>query len=107
MPFFQKTIEKYGFSYHSGNPDLEARFFCQHEDGQGSVIEFFKSVVPPNKFLSGGGGVSIHYPIAYFNDIISLLRYEKPIMLFPNDADLIGGVTSAGTHEPVGEQEGV
>jgi hypothetical protein len=53
------------------------------------------------------GGVSIHYPIAYFNDIISLLRYEKPISLFLNDADLIGGLTSAGTGEPVGEQEGV
>jgi hypothetical protein len=104
MPFFQKPVVKYGFSYQSGNPNVEARIFCEHEGG-GSVIEFFKSAIPPNKFLLGG--VSIHYPIAYFNDIISLLRYEKPISLFLNDADLIGGLTSAGTGEPVGEQEGV
>ena len=105
MPFFQKAVVNYGFSYHSGNPNVEARFFCNHGDGVTSVIDFFKSVVPPNKFLSSG--VSIHYPIAYFNDIISLLRYENPIMLFLNDADLIGGVTSAGTTERIGEQEGV
>jgi hypothetical protein len=66
MPFLQKDVDKYGFSYHSGNPALEARIFCQHEDGGVSVIEFFKSVVPPNKFLGDGAGASIHYPIAYF-----------------------------------------
>ena len=31
MPFFQKPVAKYGFSYQSGNPNVEARIFC--EDG--------------------------------------------------------------------------
>ena len=44
--------------------------------------------------------------ISRFNDIINILRYEKPLFIYINSQNLAGGIwTKEGTYEPVGEEE--
>jgi len=50
------------------------------------------------------GKITIRYHIDRFNDIINILRYEKPLKIYIDTESLIGGI-STGTSEPVGEQE--
>ena len=67
-------------------------------------IVFFKddSTIPSNANYSSGP--SIHYHLKRFNDIILILRYEKPLYLFLNLDNLIG-ILATGDKEPVGEEE--
>jgi hypothetical protein len=47
--------------------------------------------------------LNIHFSISRFNDIINILRYEKPLQLYLSTTDWHG---TLGTEtEPTGEQE--
>jgi hypothetical protein len=48
--------------------------------------------------------VTMNFHISYFNDMIDLLRYEKPLQLHFEDRKLGGNIQTI-SHEPVGEQE--
>ncbi len=67
-------------------------------------IVFFKdeSTIPDNANYSSGP--SIHYPLSRFNDVINILRQEKPLYLFLNLNNKIG-IVATSDREPVGEEE--
>jgi len=67
-------------------------------------IIFFKDdvTIPDNANYSSGP--SIHYALSRFNDIVGILRQEKPLYLFLNLSNLIGIVATSDL-EPVGEEE--
>jgi hypothetical protein len=57
--------------------------------------------IPANAPL--GGVPVLNYPMNRFEDIMSILRYEKPLNVTLNEANGIG--TIATSDEPVGELE--
>ena len=103
MATVRKDFDSYKVWYYSGHP-YEALVYCSQGGSYVGRIVFFKddSPIPPN--VNYTSGPSIHYPLSRFNDIISILRYEKPLYLFLNLANLIGIVATA-EQEPVGEEE--
>jgi len=82
----------------------------QNYGGTALTIKFFKddSKIPPNELCKYGQEwaeefgevekINLHYPISQFNDIISILRYEKPpFYLFIEDKDRPkGGLLTKG-----------
>ena len=48
--------------------------------------------------------LNFHYPISRFNDIVNILRYEKPLYLLMITHSWSGGLVTDEL-EPVGEQE--
>jgi len=48
----------------------------------------------------------MYLDISRFNDIITLLRYEKPFRMYFDDSKKEASIQSF-SNEPVGEQEGV
>jgi len=50
--------------------------------------------------------ITMYLDISRFNDIITLLRYEKPFRMYFDDSKKEASIQSF-SHEPVGEQEGV
>ncbi len=103
MATVRKDFDAYKVWYYSGHP-YEALIYCYQGGSYVGRIVFFRedSPIPPNANYSSGP--SIHYPLSRFNDIISILRYEKPLYLFLNLDNLIGIVATA-QKEPVGEEE--
>ena len=47
---------------------------------------------------------SLHFPISKFNDVITMLREEKPLYLFLNEDNGVG-IIATQDFEPVGEEE--
>ncbi len=68
---------------------------CFHPDG---------TTLPPNKGWDDGVLV-LNYYLSQFNDVIGILRYEKPLVLWFNPDNGMGALTTGP--EPVGEQEGL
>jgi hypothetical protein len=103
MATVRKDFDSYKFWYYSGHP-YEALIYCYQGGKYVGRIVFFKddSSIPQNANYSSGP--SIHFPISRFNDIILILRYEKPLYLFLNLDNLIG-IVATSEHEPVGEEE--
>lgn len=103
MPTVQKNFESYRIWYYSGHP-YEALVYCYQAGAYVGRIVFFKDAAstPPNANFASGP--SIHYPLSRFNDVITMLRYEKPLYLFLNLDNLIG-IVATNDLEPTGEEE--
>lgn len=103
MATVKKNFNSYKLWYYSGHP-YEALIYCYQGGSYVGRIVFYKddASIPPNANYSSGP--SIHFPVSRFNDIITILRYEKPLYLFLNTANLIG-IVATEEHEPVGEEE--
>ncbi len=103
MPTVRKDFDSYKVWYYSGHP-YEALVYCYQGNTYVGRVVFFKddSAIPAN--ANYASGPSIHYPLSRFNDIILILRYEKPLYLFLNLANLIG-IVATEEREPVGEEE--
>jgi hypothetical protein len=72
------------------------------------TIQFLdEDPLPKNSYSNNR--IKMHLHISYFNDIIGLLRYEKPIQLCFDDTKFEAWIEPkpSVTREPVGEQEGV
>ncbi|HXV87921.1 MAG TPA: hypothetical protein VD710_02385 [Nitrososphaeraceae archaeon] len=65
-------------------------------------ITFYDTPLPYNTFTNNI--IRIYFDISRFNDIIGLLRYEKPIVMYFDDSSKYGWIL-AYTYEPVGEEE--
>ena len=103
MGTVRKDFDSYKYWYYSGHP-YEALIYCSQAGNYVGRIVFFNddAAIPPNANYTSGP--SIHFPLSRFNDIITMLRYEKPLYLFLNLNNLIGIVATADA-EPVGEEE--
>lgn len=103
MSLIRKDFDSYKIWYSSGHP-YDAHIYCYKEGTYVGRFVFYKDGqnVPPNSNLPSGP--SLHYPLSRFNDIVSILRYEKPLYLFLNTANNIGHLATS-QNEPVGDQE--
>ena len=103
MATVQKNFDAYKIWYYSGHP-YEALVYCYQTGAYVGRIVFFKdgASIPPNANFASGP--SIHYPLSRFNDVITMLRHEKPLYLFLNLDNLIGTVATNDL-EPTGEEE--
>ena len=99
------SVDSYVVNHLSKHPTVDATITCR---GAGAVVvtlHFIKDGValPPNV---GGPPPRVYFPVSRFNDVITTLRYEKPLVFNFNTANGIG-TFGTSTQEPVGEQEGV
>ncbi|TXG82135.1 MAG: hypothetical protein E6R12_12300 [Sphingomonadales bacterium] len=103
-----RTFDFYSILYWGGRPPLAdrtaaAQIHCYDGDTMVGMIQFFSGAdaVPANQLA--GDMVVINYEIARFNDVVSLLRTEGPLML---TVDPGSGAGYIGTFlEPVGVEE--
>jgi hypothetical protein len=101
-------FDSYTLSYRSGHPSLEARIYCWKGSTRVGTIDFQKegTSLPANLFdgQAGGWGIYIHFHLSRFDDVITTLRYEKPLHLYFTPDTLDAGIITSD-HEPIGEQE--
>jgi hypothetical protein len=104
MATVRKDFDSYKVWCYSGF-QYEALVHCWKGGIPAGEIVFFKDDSPiPSNESSSNGLPSIRYPLSRFNDIISILRYEKPFYLFLN-LDTLVGIVGTAEQEPVGEEE--
>lgn len=103
MASVRKDFDSYLLYYYSTLP-YPALIQCYQGSTFVGGIVFYPdgSSLPPNR--NTASGPEIHYPISRFDDVMSILRYEKPLALALNTDNLIGYVTTS-SREPVGEEE--
>jgi hypothetical protein len=104
MSVTSSLIGTYLFDHLSGNPDFDAIVICINEQGNPiATLNFLKDghTVPPNIATVEP---RVFFPASRFNDVITTLRYEKPIR-FIFDTNSLQARIEIGV-EPVGEQEG-
>ena len=102
MATIREDFDGYKIWYYSGDP-YEALIYVYKSTKYVGRIVFFKdgSTIPPNESCPEP---SIHYPLSRFNDVINILREEKPLYLFLNLDNKIGMLATADI-EPAGEEE--
>jgi hypothetical protein len=75
-------------------------------DADVGVLKFYQTIPANCNKLIGNNFIQLCYYISRFNDIVNILRYEKPLFIFINEQNLAGGIwTKEGAYEPVGEEE--
>lgn len=104
MATIRTDFDGYKIWYYSGHP-YEALVYVYNGSKYVGRIVFFKDgvAVPPNASYPEP---SIHYPLSRFDDVMNILRQEKPLYLHLNLDNKIGTVATSDI-EPVGEEEGV
>ncbi len=103
MAVAKVPFDGYKIWYHSRHPyAFEATIFVYMGERQVGVLLFFKEDVPYDMSFAG---VAIPYPLSRFNDVITILREEKPLYLM-HDPDSRWGCISTTDIEPTGEDEG-
>jgi hypothetical protein len=90
--------------YHEEKPGLNQKVAinCFMEDKTVGYITFVDGDVPPPEVLHTGA-VQLYFPYSRFQELMTTIRYEKPLYLSVyGDKSVLSTV-----HEPVGEQEGI
>jgi hypothetical protein len=103
MATIVRDFDSYRLWYYS-NDALFALIYCYKGTVFMGRISFFKErdTIAPNANLPNG--VSIHFSASRFNDVITILKQERPLYLFLNPDTLSGAV--GNTHlEWTGEEE--
>ena len=105
MAQLEQQFDEYLIYYRSGAEPAKPRVF----------INFFKanSYVGGLRFLADGlalptntgtaNSIELNYSLSQFNDLITILRYEKPLYLYLSTDTHVGMVSTAA--EPIGEEE--
>jgi hypothetical protein len=110
MADVKRPFESYTITYSSGGkgggPDVIIG--CWSSGKYVGSINFSgdDEQLPTNIIVKDGQSVVLHFPLSRFNDVINILRYEKPLSMYIFDSGL--GYIFAGSSpggEPVGEQE--
>ena len=103
MPWEIMRFNRYSTSLYSGaQGDTEARIRCYDGDRHLGDISFQPDgTVRANRMVAGRP--ELHFPLSQYNDVITTLRYEKPLHLMINTTALYGYVSTE--KEPVGEEE--
>jgi hypothetical protein len=101
MATVKADFDGYKIWYHSRHPyGFEALIELYKGKINVGRIVFFKDV-PYDLSLAG---LSVPYPLSRFNDVITILREEKPLYLIL-DPDSKWGCLATTDIEPTGEQE--
>jgi hypothetical protein len=110
MAMISNLFDKYTLTYLGGKTqgaDLAARISCFNAAGATvGMIQFFPdtALTLTNQYV--GGIPVLNMPLSRFNDIITTLRYEKPLRISINTDSAFGHISTAA-QEPTGEQEAV
>jgi hypothetical protein len=104
-----KPFDNYSLHYYGGvtlqNNGPGADIDCFAGTTRIGSIRFFKDdVIMPANAVGSDGTVVLYYEMSRYNDVVTTLRYEKPLHLVVNPATGFGYVGS-GEMEPVGEEE--
>jgi len=91
MEQISKPFDSYIISYVSGYP---------HD----CVVNCFNGDTYAGRMIFNEAP-SLHYYSRHYENIVTILRYEKPLMLFYMPTSKTGGIITS-EREPVGEQEG-
>jgi hypothetical protein len=98
------SFDFYVVNHLSEHPSVDAQITCVGAGATVGILNFIKDglSLPANV---GGPPPVVAFPIRQFNDVITTLRYEKPLAFNLNPGNKIGTVGTG--REPVGEQEAV
>jgi hypothetical protein len=99
MASIQKQFDKYALYYYT---DSNVYIICSYGGKNVGFINFVKENVSIPKNSVKDDILRIYFSVARFNDIISILRLEKPLYLWLYDSGT-GSISTSS--EPVGEQE--
>jgi len=104
MAWIRKQFDRYLLSYKSDEGNLVASLSCYTSSPWEYVgrMVFYSDNLPPNT-TTGNDLPSLHFFASQFNDIINILRYEKPLSLRMNTDTLKGDLATSS--EEIGEQE--
>lgn len=104
MTWINKEFDRYLLNYKSHRSNLVAVLSCYTSSPWNYVgrILFYSGKIPSNT-VTGNDLPSLHFSASQFNDIINILRYEKPLFL-RMDPDTLNGDLATSTEE-IGEQE--
>jgi len=110
MAFLQQQFDSY-LIYSRSGPDgvgpwtggYRAMVNCFKANTYVGGMRFLAESVPLPTNTGTASSIELHYPLSRFNDIVTILRYEKPLYLFFYTDSLVGMLST--TSEPIGEQE--
>jgi hypothetical protein len=108
MTQYTNGFDTYQVFYYTGNTQFQAVIQVYAAGIFNGRIAFFPdgSPVPNGEIQPTGVKVpAINYPLSRFNDVITMLRFEKPLYIYLDTTPLVGFVGTS-QQEPVGEQEG-
>jgi hypothetical protein len=94
------------YSSYAGTYPFDALIYCYKGTTFVGRIEFRKAEASIDALRSEitNGQPFVRYRIDRFRDVHQLLLHEKPLYLFVNDANWVGGIGTA-ENEPTGEEE--
>ena len=97
-----QIIDGYKIHYRSGG-NYEAMIDCYSDKQKVGTIYFVKNddIIPGNNI---GDKINLFYSLSRFNDIVNILRYEKPLRIGVSTNTKLGTIFT-GSIEEVGEEE--
>lgn len=103
----QKQFNSYRISYHSNNPAVSSRMTANvplyfNNQTIGALRFVDETPLPKNVLDPVTEDFDVFYHLDRFNDIITILRYEKPLWIAIDDNLNAQIVTNL---EPIGEEE--
>jgi hypothetical protein len=104
MPIHEKKFDQYRIYYMTGGNEVPL-IDCYDGASHVGKLVFHDAggSLPPNA-VAVNGVLYLRYRLSQFNDVINILRQEKPLYIRLSTPSLIGFLaTQEG--EPVGEQE--
>lgn len=102
MAYIQREFNKYTINYWSQYP-YEAELLLSMDSNFIGKIVFVKDD-DTNHINTNAPWLTVHFPISKFNDVVSILREEKPLYISLN-TELKSGTISTSI-ETIGENEG-
>ena len=107
MANYTAKFDNYRIFYYTG-PDINPLINCYDDTKSVGQIRFYEksAAMPPNTVIESGQGriLKLHYRLEQFQDVIEVMRYEKPLHLWLETINSQGGVCTS-EYEPVGEEE--
>ena len=102
-----KAIDSYRIAYNSDNqqtiPKMSAFIDLNGKDNKMiGTLRFVEEFPLPRNIINEDGTFEVFYHLDRFNDIITILRYEKPLWFHLDDH--FKSVQIQALHEPVGEE---
>jgi hypothetical protein len=106
-----KSFDHYALNYNAVKPTDTGKSIVEMGCYSGTTpvawIYFYPDgATLPSNTVNSSGMIQLCYEIKRFNDIITIMRYEKPLTIWA-DSVTGGGMVSSGTTELIGQQEGV
>jgi hypothetical protein len=101
------AFDSYKIFYYTDRPfaPFQAMIYCYRGSEDVGRIIFY-----PDGNVPMSGEASLHYPFSRFHDVVTMLRYEKPLYLWwdsytEGEQELTWGMISTSEQEPAGEEE--